>query len=79
MSNKAFMTGWDGTSCVVPAMTASKARYVTFKGAVDAGYSGVLLTDITARRCPKYDEWAKAAKPKCYGEEFVRMESRISG
>lgn len=49
------------TSCIpevetiVPATTAAKAKYSTWKAAHDAGYETVKFGDLRVRRAPEFD------------------------
>jgi hypothetical protein len=52
-------------SMVAAALTRSKAVFLAFQGAKEAGYSSVTFARIRARRCERLDGWAaKQEKPK---------------
>lgn len=72
---RAFVVTVKGFSMfgAVAAETAGKAKYRTFVSCRDAGYENVKYTDISARRDPSLDIWAKwERRPQnCYTFEYL--------
>ena len=74
---RAFSSEWNGVKGIVFNTTASKARYVTYLSAKEAGYEP-RLPDIKVKRAPEYDNHTdpmhkKVATNKCYCPEFLRV------
>ncbi len=56
---RAFAIDVDGFDPMVAAAdTRSKAAFLAFQGAREAGYSSVTFARIRARRCERLDAWA---------------------
>ena len=75
---RAFKTKAIGTTSIVFSQSAGRARYVTFRGANDAGYK-ITFADIKVNRSPEYDIMESKSKyfgigaNRCYKPEDLKQ------
>lgn len=76
---KAYLVTLDGIESIVPALSVSDAKRITFNAALDANYR-VKWIDMRVKRKPEFDAWAKTAKKQCWIPEFASMDAlRVEG
>ena len=76
---RAFRTELDDIICIVYAETASKARHITRRSALEACYTDVDYADIKVSRAKEFDNGiTKEGKPiktrHCYTPECLALE-----
>jgi hypothetical protein len=75
---KAFSINVDGFDpMAVAAESRSKATFIAFRGAQEAGYTSVTFARIRTHRCERLDAWAaKQEKPRLAAMNQAECEAR---
>lgn len=78
---KAFEVSVAGTTGIIAAETAGKAKYQAFLDADDCGIyvdgRRVKITDVSAKRAPQFDGWASVQTRRRYLSQWA-VEKEIT-